>query len=62
MKEKFLGLITFLLFAFLLCSYSTSARLLAQKQGRLLTKTPLTLFDFFSLLAFMVWSKRCANL
>ncbi|XP_021289572.1 putative phytosulfokines 6 [Herrania umbratica] len=33
MKEKFLGLITFLLFAFLLCSYSTSARLLAQKQG-----------------------------
>ncbi|XWS66731.1 hypothetical protein CRYUN_Cryun05aG0226000 [Craigia yunnanensis] len=33
MKGKIVGFITFLLFAFLLCSYSTSARLLPQKQG-----------------------------
>ncbi|XWS59536.1 hypothetical protein CRYUN_Cryun08bG0130600 [Craigia yunnanensis] len=34
MKTKFIGfiVITFLLFAFLLCSYSTFARLLPQKQ------------------------------
>ncbi|XP_022743246.1 putative phytosulfokines 6 [Durio zibethinus] len=33
MKRKIVGFITFLLFAFLLCSYSTPARLLPQKQG-----------------------------
>ncbi|XWS55959.1 hypothetical protein CRYUN_Cryun09bG0044700 [Craigia yunnanensis] len=33
MKGKIVGFITFLLFAFLLCFYSTSARLLSQKQG-----------------------------
>ncbi|XVE96496.1 hypothetical protein REPUB_Repub02eG0227400 [Reevesia pubescens] len=33
MKAKFVEFITFMLFAFLLCSYSTSARLLPQQQG-----------------------------
>ncbi|XVE76026.1 hypothetical protein DITRI_Ditri12bG0140000 [Diplodiscus trichospermus] len=33
MKGKIFGFIIFMLFAFLLCSYSTSARLLSQKQG-----------------------------